>query len=180
MHWGWRMSPDKISLGLIAGILLLLIGRKLFWFFVAVIGFLWGLQIASYLLHEESEVVILAIAVAMGLLGAVLAVIFQHVVVGFAGFLAGVHLIMSCWSFMNWPDYQHVWMFSLVGGLFGAIMALFLLNWALVVLSSLVGAGLICQALPLNQEMTVFCFVVFSAAGILVQSHLIQRPVPAV
>jgi hypothetical protein len=174
------MSPDIMSLGLVAGILLLLLGRNLFWLFVAVIGFLWGLEIASHLLHGESQVVILAVALAMGLLGAVLAVIFQHVAVGFAGFLAGAHLIMTFRNFMNWHHYQDVWIYSLVGGLVGSIMALLLLNWALIILSSLVGAALICQALPIKQELAILCFVALAVVGFVVQSNLFQRPVHAI
>jgi ABC-type lipoprotein release transport system permease subunit len=81
---------------------------------------------------------------------------------------------------MNWHGSQHLWLFSLVGGVIGAVLALLLLDWALIILSSLIGASLICQALPLQQAMSAICFIVIFAVGILVQSSFIRRPLPAV
>ena len=171
------MSLNINSLGLVVGVLLILLGRRLFWFFVGVVGFLWGLQVTSLLLHGQSQVVILAVALAVGLMGAVLAVFLQQLAVGLAGFLAGAHLINASWSLLNLHSSQHLWLFSLVGGIIGAVLALLLLDWALIILSSLIGAGLICQALPLQQAVSALCFLVFVAVGILVQSSLIRRPV---
>ncbi len=74
---------------------------------------------------------------------------------------------------------QDIWLFSLLGGVLGAILALLLLGWALIILSSLIGASLICQALPLPQATSALCFIVLAAVGILVQSNLIRRPVLA-
>ena len=45
------MNPNNVILGMVVGSLLLLFGRKLFWFFVAVLGLLWGLQIAPQVLR---------------------------------------------------------------------------------------------------------------------------------
>jgi Domain of unknown function (DUF4203) len=170
------MNPNLLSV--VVGILLLFLGRKVFWFFVAVIGFLWGLQLASQLFSAESQILILAVAIAIGLLGALLAVFLQHLAVGFAGFLAGAHLFSAFSSLLQWQTGPFLFVFSLVGGVIGAILAVMLLDWALIVLSSLVGASLICQALPLQQALTLLCFVVLTVLGILIQSSFIRHPAP--
>jgi len=54
---------------IVLGIILLLFGRKLFWFFVGVIGFLTGVLLATHYLQGQPEWVILIIALIAGVLG---------------------------------------------------------------------------------------------------------------
>jgi hypothetical protein len=159
------------------GILLLLFGRKLFWLFVAVIGFLSGMQLASQFFPNESRLVILAVALALGLLGAILAIFLQHAVVVLAGFLAGGHLVYRFLTLVHWQNVEYSWWIILVGGILGGILALLLLDWALIIFSSLIGASLISQALPLDQATASLLIILFAIGGILIQSRLIQRPV---
>jgi hypothetical protein len=65
----------------------------------------------------------------------------------------------------------------LVGGILGGILALLLLDWALIIFSSLIGASLISEALPLDQATASLLIILFAIGGILIQSRLIQRPV---
>jgi hypothetical protein len=58
----------------VAGLLLRFLGRKLFWFFVAVAGFLVGLQFATQYFRGPTPIVLL-IALAAGIIGALLAVL---------------------------------------------------------------------------------------------------------
>jgi hypothetical protein len=172
------MNSAFLSVGI--GILLLILGRKLFWLAVAVIGFVSGFEWVPLLLHSESRVVILAVALAMGVLGALLAVFVQYLAVGFAGVLAGAHLATAILTLLTLEGSPYLWLFALIGGAIGAILALILLDWALIFLSSLVGASLICQALLLQQGMAVVVFVVLAAIGILIQSRLTRDAAPAV
>ncbi|MGA7216503.1 MAG: hypothetical protein WBX20_20055, partial [Terrimicrobiaceae bacterium] len=73
---------------ILAGLALLLFGRRLFWVFVGVIGFIAGMRFGAEVVKGQPEVVILLIAVAMGLLAALLAVVLQRVAVAVAGGLA--------------------------------------------------------------------------------------------
>lgn len=54
---------------LAAGILLLFLGRKLFWLFVALVGFLVGLTYIPQILPGQTETVILTVSLIAGLLG---------------------------------------------------------------------------------------------------------------
>jgi hypothetical protein len=58
---------------IVLGIAMLLIGRKLFWLFVGVVGFYFGYTLAGQFLPAESEVVVLVIGLMAGILGAILA-----------------------------------------------------------------------------------------------------------
>lgn len=159
-------------LSLAIGILLVVLGRKIFWLVVAVLGFVSGFEWVPLFFHNESRVVILTVALAMGLLGAVLAIFLQYFAVGFAGFLAGVRLITVFSVLLNMESSTYLWLFALTGGVIAAILALMLLDWALIILSSLVGASLVCQALQLQQGMAVLVFVVLATVGILIQSKV--------
>src|SRR5215510_11579904 len=167
------MNGHVLELGI--GVLLLLLGRKLFWLFVGVVGFLSGIQFASQSLPADSRATVLVIALALGLLGAVLAIFVQHVVVIVAGFLAGGHLVMRVLTLYNWPNDQYLWILALLGGILGGILALMLLDWALIIFSSLIGASLISQALPFNQSATIVLVIVLAISGMVIQSRRLQR-----
>src|SRR5215468_12781814 len=62
------------TVGLLVGAAILLIGRKLFWLFVAAVGFAVGAELAPQVIHHPAPVVILVIAFVLGLLGALFAV----------------------------------------------------------------------------------------------------------
>lgn len=162
------------------GVLLLFLGRRLFWAFVAVVGFLTGMQFAPQLFPNESPWLVLAIGLATGLLGAILAIFLQQLAVVLAGFLAGGHLAMRFVHLLSWPSDQQLGLIFLVGGILGAILALLLLGWALIILSSLVGATLVTQALALDERTSALSFIILAAVGVVIQSRLFRRPVPAV
>jgi hypothetical protein len=156
------MNGPVLEVGI--GVLLLLLGRKLFWLFVGVVGFLSGTQLASPFLPADSRIGVLAIALALGLLGAVLAIFVQHFVVILAGFLAGGHLIISVLTRYNWNGEPYVWWLALLGGVLGGILALMLLDWALIIFSSLIGSNLVSQALPLEPAATVVIMIILATS----------------
>ena len=64
-------------LQIIFGIALLFLGRRLFWVFVGSIGFITATDIAVSALSAQPEGVIVLIGLAAGIIGTVLALIFQ-------------------------------------------------------------------------------------------------------
>src|SRR5262249_17916531 len=75
--------------GIVVGVALLLFGRRLYWVFVAGIGFLTGLEFAPEVLPGQPNWVILVAALVAALVGALLAVMAQAFVIGAIGFVAG-------------------------------------------------------------------------------------------
>jgi hypothetical protein len=162
----------------ILGLLLVVTGRKLFWLFVGVLGFLSGILFATQFFPAESKLMIFAIGLVAGLVGAVLAIFLQQLIVLLAGFLAGGHLTIRLLSLFDWRMDHYLWVLFLLGGVFGAVLALMLLDWALIILSSAIGAVLISQALFPDRGLAALSFVVLAIAGILIQSRLTLRPLP--
>ena len=71
------------------GILLLTLGRRLFWLFVVGIGFVAGLQMAQQTVGLQAGWMAWAVASLFGLVGALLALFFQTLAIVLSGFAAG-------------------------------------------------------------------------------------------
>src|SRR2546421_11613704 len=129
--------------GALIGIVILLFGRKLFWLCVAAVGFVAGVELAPHLVNEPSALLQLTVAIVLGLIGALLALFLQKVAIAVFGFLAGGKLAgaIAAAFFVHHAEYSTI--VFVVGGLIGAILLLTLFDWALIVVSSLIGAHLI-------------------------------------
>jgi hypothetical protein len=67
------------------------------------------------------------------------------------------------------------WLVYLVGGLVGALLVVRLFDWALIVLSVLLGAALLVQALAVGADARSLLFVVLVAVGLVVQGRRLRR-----
>lgn len=172
------ISPHLASIsgisGIIAGLVLLFLGRKLFWIFVGIIGFLAGMQWGARFAQGQPETVILLIALGIGLLGALLAILLQRVAVAIAGGLAGGMLAMRFAALLGITAEPAVWIAFAVGAILAALLVSFLFDWALIVLSSLTGAAVLARALPLGSSVELVVLVVLAIIGIVVQARLLR------
>ena len=159
-----------------AGAALLLFGRRLFWLFVACVGFIVGVTAATDWLGLEHNWVTVAVALGLGVLGAVVAVFLQRLVVAFAGFLAGGYLAYMLALGLRFES--AAWIAYLVGGVLGALLVLGLFNWALIGLSTLMGATVIVQALPLEHGVSALFFAALTVLGIVAQAMQLKRTKP--
>ena len=164
---------------LILGLLLLLLGRRLFWLFVAVAGFVAGVEAAPYVLPHQSELSVLIVALVLGVIGALLAVFLQKVAIALGGFVAGGYLaIVLCAPLLGGAGiaYPGAWLCFLIGGILGAILLFIFFNWALIILSSVHGAHMILQALAPPQHYFMILLVILALAGIAIQAATYRRP----
>jgi Domain of unknown function (DUF4203) len=162
---------------ILAGAALLLLGRRLFWLFVAGVGFVVGAMLATEGLGQHSEGMTLLLALSIGIIGAILSIFLQKLIVALAGFLAGGYVGYTLMSGLNQPSLP--WIAFLVGGVLGGILVLVLFDWALIVLSSLTGAAVIAQNLPLDRTIAALLFIVLLVFGIVVQARQLRPPAPS-
>lgn len=156
----------------IIGLLLLLFGRRLFWFFVAAAGFVFGLFLAQEYLAVESPWLALAIALGAGLAGALLSFLLQKVAVAAAGFASGAYLGSLL---ANALGFEYLaWIGLVIGGVLGAVVLLLVFEWALIVLSSLLGAALV-SAPELTGEAAPLVFLGALVLGIIAQTLQLSR-----
>jgi len=159
--------------GIVLGLILLVFGRKLFWLFDAVTGFLVGMAVSSMVLRHQPQWVVLCIALGAGLLGAFLAVFAERVAFAFAGIYAGAYLALSASQSLGGDGNKILWV--VLGGAVGAVFAALIMDWAIIILSCLVGTWAIVRALPLGQSAGLAVFVVLVITGGFLQRRLMSR-----
>lgn len=157
---------------LVIGGLLLILGRKLFWLFVAAVGFAAGWAVATNLLHVQPEWVALVLALVVGIVGALLAHFVSRLAIGLAGFLAGGFLALSLVGILNPQADWWGWVAFIVGGILGALLLGAALEWALIGFSSLAGALLIVDALDLPSTTHMLVLVGLFVVGVIIQAAL--------
>lgn len=159
----------------VLGFALLLLGRNLIWLLVGILGFLVGFDLATDFLTGQAQLLIFVIAVIVGLIGAGLAVFLQRLAAGVAAFLAGGYLAMTGAAYLGLDLGDYRWLAFIAVGIIAAILGMALFDWALIVLSALIGAALIVQNLSLAQSFTPLVFIILVVIGIAVQAGLMQR-----
>ena len=162
-------------LSVLIGAIILFFGRKLFWLCVAAVGFAAGVEFAPHLMHEPSPVLQLSVAVVFGFIGALLALFLQKIAIAVAGFLAGGKLAMALVAAFFAEGARYPGITFIIGGIIGAILLLSIFDWALIVMSSLVGAYLIGHTIVLPPTGATLLFVGLAAIGMIVQATAFRR-----
>jgi hypothetical protein len=157
-------------LNVIIGIILLFIGRRLFWLFVACVGFASGYHYAQQIWAIHSPVLVLILSLAIGALGAIIAIFFQKAAIVVAGFAAGGYIVLSLFDQFAGLPAQLIWLPYIVGGIIGAIILFFVFDWALIFLSTLTGATLIVQTVAFNPTVEIALFLALVIAGMVFQA----------
>jgi len=160
---------------ILLGVALLFLGRKLFWLFVAVVGFVVGTSLASQFLQGQSETFILIIGLLGGVIGALLAIFMQRLAVAAAGFVAGGYLMVTVLGWLGMGSQGVTWLPFLIGGAIGALLVAVMFDWALIFLSSLVGAELVVNGLGARPSISLLLLVVLLVVGMVVQSRLWRK-----
>jgi hypothetical protein len=153
---------------LVVGIVLLLFGRKLFWFFVGALGFVVGAELAAALFPHQPTYELIG-ALILGVLGIAIALLLQKAAIGVAGFWAGGYLTMILLRAMDFPAGDLAWVAFVVGGIVGAVLMFFVFDWALIVLSSISGTHLIVHVTNFVPAAGGLTFLACVVVGVLVQ-----------
>jgi hypothetical protein len=169
------MHSSVTIVSVLIGIAILFFGRKLFWLCVVAVGFAAGLEVAPLLVNEPSSLLALIIALVFGILGALLALFLQKIAIAVLGFLAGGKLATAIASafFVHYAQYSTI--IFVAGGIVGAILLLAVFDWALIVVSSFIGAYLIQSAIVLPPTGSTLVFVGLAIIGIFVQAASFHR-----
>jgi hypothetical protein len=153
----------------------LFLGRKLFWLFVAAIGFAAGMVVATRLFDVRPEWIAIVIGLVLGVLGALLAFVVQRVAIGVAGFLAGALIATSLVGALGFEQQLWFWAAALVGGLIGALLLAAVFDWALIGLSSLAGASVIIDALHPERAIAWLGLFILVGIGSAAQISMMRR-----
>ncbi|CAB1061401.1 hypothetical protein D1BOALGB6SA_6174 [Olavius sp. associated proteobacterium Delta 1] len=163
------------AINIIIGLIVLTLGRQLFWLFVGCIGFAIGLHYAPYLWNVQSNLLLLLLASLTGIIGAVLAFFFQKVAIGLAGFAGGGFIALNLFYVLGVRMEQIIWLPSVIGGVIGIFLLFFIFDWALIVFSSLTGATMIVQAVNLTPGVKQIVYFALVIMGIAIQAFWYRK-----
>jgi len=152
----------------ILGGALLVLGRRLFWLFVGIAGFVTGVQVANRVFQGPEEQAII-VGVVLGLGFALFAIFAQTLAIGVAGFLTGGYVLLALTAIVGLDRGPFAWIIYLVGGVIGFMLVLWLFDWAIITLSSLAGAALVVQAFNFQNVLAGVVFVLLVLAGVIIQ-----------
>lgn len=169
------MEDELTIYYLLAGLILLILGRKLFWLFSGLVGFLLGLNLTQQFFPALSQTALVLIALGMGMLGALLAVMLQKIAIGIMGFLAGGYLVYLLLPGLSIQLGNLIWLFVILGGILGAFLASSMFDWALILISSAIGASVISTHLTIPQPFPTVIALALFIFGLVIQSKIRGR-----
>lgn len=161
--------PITPAAQVIAGLLILFFGRRLFWVFVGVIGFFCGLQFGLAVFNGAADWLIFLLSLLIGAVCAGLAILLQRVSVAIAGGFAGGMLALWIAQPVGLHSESGQWVAFIAGALLAAVMLTVLFDPILIILSVVIGALKITQALPIDDMLQPLVFGVCLIAGFAVQ-----------
>jgi hypothetical protein len=168
----------------LAGLGLLTLGRKLFWLFIAVIGFEFGFSLAERFFQRRGasdDLIVLGIALVFGIAAALLGIILQQIAIYVGGFLAGGSFLVNVLGLYSGRGVPIENLFLLgafiVGGIIGVILVTLIFDWALIILSSLVGAEMVAGVVvgSFGVGGGGIAFIVLFIAGVLIQASMLKK-----
>jgi hypothetical protein len=161
-------TPERIALAVV-GLVLLVAGRKVFWLAVGALGFVAGYEAMAQWGTRLPPTAHLVVAIALGVVGLVLAIVVQRVAVALAGFFLGVVVTALVLPHLGLALGPWAGLVVAAGGIVAAAIALALLSLALVVLTAGAGASLLAQAAAVPPPWPVVLLVTLWLVGIVVQ-----------
>lgn len=185
------LSHPSAALALaVAGVVLVFFGQRVFWLVVAVTGALVALNFATRWLGLEAAPAGLVVALAAGLVGALLAVLVQKAAIALGGFLLGFGAGFVGASALGahvdaLASLEAQLAVAVVVGVLGAVLAGRVFTLALVLVSALLGAWLLVIAagltttgaglLRLDLPVAWVAFVTLSLVGVIFQGRRRRR-----
>jgi hypothetical protein len=159
----------------IAGALLIMAGRRVFWLFLGLLCFLAGMSALQRLFPDISQTTLLLASLGIGALGAGIGMMAQKTAVWVGGFLGGGLLATMLLRMMTQGEGSTALVAFLIGGVIGILLARILFKWVMIVVSSAIGALVICKVLTTGVLPGAIVFGILLLAGITVQGGFLRR-----
>lgn len=167
--------PLTPAVQIIGGLLILFFGRRLFWLFVGMVGFFFGLQLGMKLFADMADWLLLVVSVLTGLVCAGLTVLLQRLAVILAGALVGGMLAMRLAPFAGLHSETVLWGAFMAGAVLAAVLLYIAFDPMLVLVSVAAGAMMIADALQLDPLIEPILLVICFVLGVAVQSRGLFR-----
>ena len=167
----------KLALQIAVAAALLMLGRRLYWLFVGGVGFAITMHLAMQHFETSEEWVPLALAVVVGLVGALFVIFLQKLAITIAGFTSAAFFAYSVAENIGFSAEkpQIALLVAFLVGVLGAIFSRTLFDWGLILLSSLTGSRLLLDAFELEPMLDLVVMMIVAIAGISIQANMLHR-----
>ena len=157
-----------IGLGLVS----LVLGKRLFWLFAGVVGFALGWWLMGFINQDIWRVLA---GIVVGLILAGLSRFLGKWAIRIVAAIAGFVILPMLLGNLGMLGGISEFLWAVVGAILGFVSAMFLADWTLIFLSSILGAGLILNGvqvfLPLGEAVRALLGFGLIAVGVVVQSR---------
>lgn len=166
-------------INLVLGIILLTTGKRLYWLFVAVVGFVIGMMVATTYVQLTPPWLVYLVAIGVGVVGAVIATFLQKLAIAIVGFIVGGAGAMYLTGLFGVTSQATNYMVFIIGGIVGLLLVASMFNWALYILSSWAGSTLATQAvtkgISVNSQVGLIIFFGLFVLGMIIQAGLFRE-----
>jgi hypothetical protein len=163
---------------IIAGLLVLFLGRRLFWLFVGVAGFFFGLQFGMKLFNGMADWLLLLVSILLGAVCAGLSILLQRLAVAIAGGVVGGMIAIRLAPLVGLHSEQGLWVAFVIGAFLAAVLLSVMFDPMLIFLSATIGAVMIAEAPSVDPMIEPIILAICFIAGVAVQfrTYLRSRP----
>ncbi len=159
---------------ILIGATILIAGRKLFWLFVGCLGFLVGFTYAERFMGPQPEYMVIGMGIILGIIMACFAIFLQKFTVALCGFMAGGFITLHIFDITKFGDPHYLWLFCLIGGILGTLLISLIFDWALVILSVILGSSLIVRSISLAPDIRLWVYLFLLVLGVAIQAKLME------
>ena len=152
-----------------------MLGKRLFWLFAGIVGFALGWWLMGFI---NQDVLRLIIGIIVGLVLAGLSRFLGKWAIRIVAAIAGFVILPMLLGNLGMLGGISEFLWAVVGAILGLVSAMFLADWTLIFLSSILGAGLILNGaqvfVALAEGVRIIIGFILVAVGVIVQSR--QKP----
>ncbi len=161
---------------IVLGLFSLLLGKRLFWLFAGIVGFALGWWLANVLLPASTDPLVrVIIGAIVGLILAGLSRFLGKWAIRIVAAIAGFAILPMLLGSLGMLGGISHFLWAVIGAVLGFVFALFLADWTLIFLSSILGAGFILNGaqvfLPMGEAIRTLVGFILIAVGVIVQSR---------
>lgn len=162
--------PALLILTTLIGLAVLVMGRQIFWIFIAGLGFALGLLISTQYYNAQFEWQVFLISTIIAVVGAILAYTVQRFAAGLAGFATGWFLTIVVLSYLNLNLGQIESVLPYIVGIISGFLLIIFFDWGVIIASSLAGSAIIVSGMSLRENVELALIIMFAMVGIVIQA----------
>ncbi len=154
------------------GFLVLIMGRQIFWVFIAGLGFAFGMIFGGQFYSGQPDWILFLVSSIIAIVGAVLAYTLQRLAGAIAGFASGWYLTNILMSYFRIDPGQFEEIIPVIVGIIFAVLIMTFFDWSVIVISSLAGSAIIVSGMRLPSNTELALLITFALVGMVIQTIL--------